>query len=117
MKEVEGMPVEYHVYAWIIAYILFAVLVFTPIKHVAVHMILRLAMVVIIITGLILTWRVFEIEPFWVTVKLVLGIGIVGMFEVIIGKQKRKESTKMSWILMAVLTAGVFFLGYVTLPL
>ncbi len=111
------MPTEYHVYAWTIAFILFAILVFTPIKHIALHMVLRLMMVIIIITGLILTWKVFEIEPLWVTVKLLLGIGIVGLFEIIIGKQKRKESTMVAWIIMAVCLVGVFYLGYVTLPM
>ncbi|MCA1059538.1 YisL family protein [Rossellomorea aquimaris] len=110
-----------HITTWVVAIILFFVAVGL---HNAgknkgmkiVHMILRLFYLLIILTGALLFWKHQGINPALYGIKGLVGIWVIGMFEMVLVRTKKGKSTNMFWILLVVSLLLVLYLG-LRLPL
>lgn len=110
-----------HITTWVIAIILFFVAVGL---HNAgkkkgmkvVHMILRLFYLLIILTGALLFWKHQGINPALYGIKGLVGIWVIGMFEMILVRLNKGKSTKMFWIQLIIALIIVLYLG-LRLPL
>ncbi|PFA66444.1 hypothetical protein CN378_14215 [Bacillus sp. AFS015802] len=110
-----------HITTWVVAIILFFVAFGL---HSAgkkkgmkiVHMILRLFYLLIILTGALLFWKHQGINPALYGIKGLVGIWVIGMFEMILVRTNKGKSTNVLWILMVVSLLLVLYLG-LRLPL
>ncbi|MEI2663552.1 YisL family protein [Rossellomorea sp. LJF3] len=110
-----------HITTWVVAIILFFVAVGL---HNAgkkkgmkvVHMILRLFYLLIILTGALLFWKHQGINPALYGIKGLVGIGVIGMFEMILVRMNKGKSTNVLWIVMVIALLIVLYLG-LRLPL
>ncbi|CAN7467834.1 YisL family protein [Rossellomorea sp. LjRoot5] len=110
-----------HITTWVVAIILFFVAVGL---HNAgkkkgmkvVHMILRLFYLLIILTGALLFWKHQGINPALYGIKGLVGIGVIGMFEMILIRMNKGKSTNVLWIIMVIALLIVLYLG-LRLPL
>jgi uncharacterized membrane protein SirB2 len=78
------------------------------------HMILRASYILIIITGCMLFFAAYSI-PLSYYVKTILGIVMIGLFEMAIVRRKKGKSTDLIWILFSLVLVFLFVLGF-TLP-
>jgi uncharacterized membrane protein SirB2 len=79
------------------------------------HMVLRVTYILVIGTGCMLFFAAYSI-PLSYYIKAVLGIVMIGLFEmVILGKQKEKK-TDVLWIAFSIVLVILFALGF-TLPM
>ncbi|MFI8686647.1 YisL family protein [Rossellomorea sp. NPDC077527] len=110
-----------HITTWVVAIILFFVAVGL---HNAgknkgmkiVHMILRLFYLLIILTGALLFWKHQGLDPALYGIKGLVGIWVIGMFEMVLVRTNKGKSTNMFWILLVVSLLLVLYLG-LRLPL
>ncbi|TMU88125.1 DUF1516 family protein [Bacillus sp. BHET2] len=110
-----------HITTWVVAIILFFVAVGL---HNAgknkgmkiVHMILRLFYLLIILTGAFLFWKHQGLNPALYGIKGLVGIWVIGMFEMILVRLNKGKSTNVFWILLIVSLIIVLYLG-LRLPL
>ncbi|MCM3616917.1 DUF1516 family protein [Sutcliffiella horikoshii] len=108
-----------HISTWAIALILFVVvLVLTKIgkeKGAKItSMVLRLFYILIVVTGLQLGWG-------WITngqyvLKMVLGIVVIGLMEMISVRTRKGKSTVVLWVVFALALAYIIHLGF-SLPM
>ncbi|MCA1056408.1 YisL family protein [Rossellomorea aquimaris] len=110
-----------HITTWVIAIILFFVAVGLHNAGKAkgmkvVHMILRLFYLLIILTGALLFWKHQGIDPALYGIKGLVGIWVIGMFEMLLVRMKKGKDTKVFWMLLALSLIIVLFLGF-RLPL
>ncbi len=108
-----------HISTWAIALILFVVvLVLTKIgKEKAAKitsMVLRLFYILIVVTGLQLGWG-------WITngqyvLKMVLGIVVIGLMEMISVRTRKGKSTVVLWVVFVLALAYIIHLGF-SLPM
>ncbi|WP_339149590.1 MULTISPECIES: DUF1516 family protein [unclassified Sutcliffiella] len=108
-----------HISTWAIALILFVVvLVLTKVgkeKGAKItSMVLRLFYILIVVTGLQLGWG-------WITngqyvLKMVLGIVVIGLMEMISVRTRKGKSTVVVWILFVLALAYIIHLGF-SLPM
>ncbi|MFL6556480.1 MAG: DUF1516 family protein, partial [Bacillus sp. (in: firmicutes)] len=90
-----------HITAWLLALILFIVALFL---HKGgkekgakiVHMILRVLYLLIIATGVGLLFSVFKIDV-WYVLKAVVGLWVIGLFEMILSRVANKRRTSVFW--------------------
>lgn len=109
-----------HVSTWFIALLLFAVAIglnragkTKAVKIVT--MILRLFYLLIIATGVILLLYLAEINTDYI-LKTIAGLFVIGMFEMILARIRKRKSTGLFWILFILAFASALYLGY-SLPL
>lgn len=110
-----------HITTWVVALILFFVAVGL---HNAgknkgmkiVHMILRLFYLLIILTGALLFWKHQGLDPALYGIKGLVGIWVIGMFEMILVRLNKGKSTNVFWMLLIVSLIIVLYLG-LRLPL
>jgi hypothetical protein len=110
-----------HVTAWLLALILFLVALSLHKNGKAkgfkiVQMILRVLYLVIIATGAGLLFSVFRIDV-WYILKAVVGLWIIGLFEMILSRVADNRRTSTFWIQFVVAWVLVLYLGFVKLPL
>jgi peptidoglycan/LPS O-acetylase OafA/YrhL len=110
-----------HITTWVIAIILFFVAVRLHNAGKAkgmkvVQMILRLFYLLIILTGALLFWKHQGINPALYGIKALVGIWVIGMFEMILVRMNKGKSTKMFWIQLIIALIIVLILGF-QLPL
>lgn len=108
-----------HISTWAIALILFVVvLVLTKIgkeKGAKItSMVLRLFYILIVVTGLQLGWG-------WITngqyvLKMVLGIVVIGLMEMISVRTRKGKSTVVLWVVFVLALAYIIHLGF-SLPM
>lgn len=79
------------------------------------QMILRVMYVFIIITGLMIFFALYEITFLYV-LKLIVGIVVIGVFEMLISWKEKGKTTGPMWIAFVLAFAAVFLLG-IMLPL
>ncbi|WP_226682643.1 DUF1516 family protein [Sutcliffiella horikoshii] len=108
-----------HISTWAIALILFVVVLFLTkagkekgAKITA--MVLRVFYILIVVTGLQLGWA-------WITngqyvLKMVLGIVVIGLMEMIAVRTRKGKSTVVVWVLFVVVLAYILHLGF-SLPM
>ncbi|GER65759.1 UPF0344 protein [Weizmannia acidilactici] len=105
-----------HVTTWVIAIILFIVALFL---HKAgkekgfkiVQMILRLLYILVIVTGALLFFHNQSLDPALYGVKLLGGILVIGMMEMILLRLAKGKNTGVFWVLFIVFFIGVLYLG------
>jgi hypothetical protein len=110
-----------HVTAWALALILFIVALFLQKGGKAkgakiVQMILRVLYLIIIATGVGLLFMVSNISA-WYILKAVVGLWIIGLFEMILSRVINKRRTSVFWIQFVVAWLFVLYLGFVKLPM
>lgn len=79
------------------------------------HMVLRASYILVLATGCMLFFSVY-ILSFSYILKAVLGIVLIGLFEMVIVRGGKGKATGMVWILFVVVFAVLFYLG-ITLPM
>jgi hypothetical protein len=110
-----------HITAWVLALILFVVALFL---HKGgkekgakiVQMILRVLYLLIIATGVGLLFTVYKIDV-WYILKAVVGLWIIGLFEMILGRVVNKRRTSVFWIQFVIAWVLVLYLGFEKLPM
>ncbi len=110
-----------HVTAWALALILFIVALFLQSggKEKAakiIQMILRVLYLVIIATGVGLLFMVSNLSVMYI-LKAVVGLWIIGLFEMILSRAANKRRTSVFWIQFVIAWALVLYLGFVKLPM
>jgi hypothetical protein len=104
-----------HITAWLLALILFIVALFL---HKGgkekgakiVHMILRVLYLLIIATGVGLLFSVYKIDV-WYVLKAVVGLWVIGLFEMILSRVANKRRTSVFWIQFVIAWVLVLYLG------
>lgn len=103
-----------HITAWALALILFvvALVLHNSGKEKAskiVHMSLRLIYLLIIFTGvMMLTNGISSLH----TLKIIGGVLVISMLEMILIGQKKQSNTKSLWIILIISLIGTIFLGF-----
>ncbi|WP_066317173.1 YisL family protein [Bacillus sp. FJAT-29814] len=110
-----------HVTAWILALILFfvAIALQSGGKEKGakiVKMILRVLYLLIIATGIGLLFSLTKISVLYI-LKAVVGLWIIGLFEMILGRVANKRKTSVFWIQFVIAWVLVLYLGFIKLPL
>lgn len=110
-----------HVTAWVLALILFFVAIGLQSSGKEkgakiVKMILRVLYLLIIATGIGLLFVLTKISVLYI-LKAVVGLWIIGLFEMILGRIANKRRTSVFWIQFAVAWVLVLYLGFVQLPM
>jgi phosphatidylserine synthase len=104
-----------HITAWVIALILFFVAVSMQkggksksLKMV--HMTLRLFYILILVTGVILLFGLSSISLMYV-LKVIAGIWVIGMLEMILVRDAKGKSTGMFWGQLVIAFIVALYLG------
>jgi hypothetical protein len=110
-----------HITAWLLALILFFVAISLNKNGKAkgvkvIQMILRVLFLLIIATGVGLLFSVYKIDV-WYILKAVVGLWIIGLFEMILSRIINKRRTSTFWIQFVVAWLLVLYLGFVKLPM
>jgi hypothetical protein len=110
-----------HVTAWFIALILFVVALSLHKKgntkgFKILQMVLRVFYLLIIGTGVGLLTMVSHIDV-WYVLKAVVGLWIVGLFEMILSRTAKGRRTSVFWIQFVIAFLLVLYLGFVKLPM
>ncbi|MEH7416417.1 DUF1516 family protein [Neobacillus drentensis] len=110
-----------HITAWFLALILFFVALSLTKKGKAkgakiIQMILRVLYLLIIATGVGLLFSVYKIDV-WYILKAVVGLWIIGLFEMILSRVINKRNVSTFWIQFVVAWLLVLYLGFVKLPM
>jgi hypothetical protein len=110
-----------HITAWVLALILFivALLLYKSGKAKGakiVHMILRVLYLLIIASGIGLLFTVYKIDV-WYILKSVVGLWVIALFEMILGRVANNRRTSVFWIQFVVAWLLVLYLGFVKLPM
>lgn len=116
-----------HITTWVLGLILFIVALSLYKKGsekpaTIVHMILRLMYILIIITGGLLTWEYIRMSigmPLLgeVIVKVLAGIWVVSMMEMILVGKKKGKAVTGRWIQFGIALVIVIVLGFFRLPM
>jgi hypothetical protein len=107
-----------HITAWVVAVILLIVLLFLQKqgKNTKVlHMILRVFYLLIIGTGIVMLFGLYQITLMYI-LKSLLGIVLIGLFEMILVRGKKAANTKNLWVPFIIVFLVVLYLGF-KLPL
>lgn len=110
-----------HITTWVIAIILF-IIAFALYKSgnqkgsKIVHMILRLFYILIIVTGAFLFFKYQSINPAMYGIKLLDGLLVIGMLEMILSRLKKGKGTGLFWLLFIIFFIVALYLGFVKLP-
>jgi len=110
-----------HVTSWVIALILFFVAISLEKKGKTkgakiVKMILRVFYLLIIATGVGLLLMLSNITVLYI-LKAVIGLWIIGLFEMILGRVSKNKKTTVFWVQFIVALVLVFYLGFGVLPM
>ncbi|GIN84041.1 UPF0344 protein YisL [Heyndrickxia sporothermodurans] len=110
-----------HITTWVIAIILFFIALALYKGGNAkgakiVHMITRLFYILIIVTGAFLFFKFQKANPALYGIKLLDGLLIIGMLEMILVKVKKGKGTGLFWILFIIFFIAALYLGFVKLP-
>ncbi|NWQ42728.1 DUF1516 family protein [Bacillus sp. EB106-08-02-XG196] len=78
------------------------------------HMVLRATYILVIVTGCILFFSAYSI-PLSYYLKAILGIVMIGLFEMVIVRNQKGKKTDLIWIAFSIVFVILFVLGF-TLP-
>ncbi|MGM0846817.1 MAG: YisL family protein [Bacillota bacterium] len=106
-----------HITTWVIGVILFfaALYLHNSSKKKAmkiVHMTLRLFYLLIILTGVLLFWKHQGVFPMQYGLKLLAGLWVIAMFEMILVRTNKGKNTKIFWIQLIVALLVTLYLGF-----
>ncbi|MEH7246646.1 YisL family protein [Neobacillus niacini] len=110
-----------HVTSWVLALILFIVAIFLlkagkEKGAKIVQMILRVLYLLIIATGVGLLFMLNDIGLLYI-LKAVVGLWVIGLFEMILSKVAQNRKTTTLWIQFVVAFLLVLYLGFDKLPM
>jgi len=110
-----------HITGWVLALILFVVALFLLKSGKEkgakiVKMILRVLYVLIFATGLGLLFTVYKIDV-WYILKAVVGLWVIGLFEMILSRVANNRRTSVFWIQFVIAWVLVLYLGFEKLPM
>jgi hypothetical protein len=110
-----------HVTAWVLALILFIVAIFLlkggkEKGAKIVRMILRVLYLLIIATGVGLIFMLSNIDMLYI-LKAIVGIWVIGLFEMILSKAAQNRKTSILWVQFVVAFLLVLYLGFDKLPM
>ncbi|WP_081954580.1 DUF1516 family protein [Neobacillus niacini] len=74
-------------------------------------MVLRATYILIIVTGCILFFSAYSI-PLSYYLKAVLGILMIGLFEMVIVREQKGKKTDLIWIAFSIVFVILFVLGF-----
>ncbi|MBY0121068.1 YisL family protein [Bacillus sp. S/N-304-OC-R1] len=110
-----------HITTWVLAIVLFLVALglhksgkTRALK--VVQMILRLFYLLIIGTGIWILSSLHSISMLYI-LKSLLGVVVIGFFEMILVRTIKGKNTAMFWVLFLIAFIAVLYLGFVKLPL
>ncbi|WP_323702896.1 DUF1516 family protein [Mammaliicoccus sp. Dog046] len=98
--------IHFHIFSWLVMIILFFV-VYMKVTNKPVHMVLRLFMVFVLISGIYLFIQAMGINGMLYGIKLLLGIAVLGLIEVTIAKKKKNKNSNgllIATVLVMILT-------------
>jgi len=104
-----------HITTWVVALILFVVAIAFQAKGhektKMVHMLLRLFYILIIATG---AWILHSMSsfPFLYIVKVIVGLWVIGMMEMILVRTAKGKNTNVLWLQFIVAFVIVLYLGF-----
>ena len=106
-----------HITTWVIGLVLFFLAATGIVKSKGVHMALRLFYILIIISGGALYYEYainFRTDATGMSydMKFLFGILLIGMMEMVLGKQKKNKPTTIPWVLFAVFLFLTLFYGF-----
>ena len=78
------------------------------------HMVLRATYILVIVTGSILFFAAYSL-PLSYYLKAILGIVMIGLFEMVIVRKQKGKKTDVIWIAFSIVLVILFVLGF-TLP-
>ncbi|TDL75504.1 DUF1516 family protein [Rhodococcus qingshengii] len=78
------------------------------------HMVLRATYILVIVTGCILFFAAYSI-PLSYYLKAILGIFMIGLFEMVIVRKQKGKKTDLIWVAFSIVFVILFVLGF-TLP-
>ncbi|PAE44333.1 DUF1516 family protein [Bacillus sp. 7884-1] len=78
------------------------------------HMFLRATYIFLIVTGCILFFAAYSI-PLSYYLKAILGIFMIGLFEMVIVRKQKGKKTDLIWVAFSIVFVILFVLGF-TLP-
>lgn len=101
-----------HITTWVITIILFLVAAFVQNK--GLHMTLRLFYILVIITGgaLFMEGMKYEGYGFEYGIKLLFGILLIGMMEMVLMRKSKNKSTTVFWVLFGIFLFLTLFVGF-----
>lgn len=110
-----------HITGWVLALILFVVALSLHKSGKEkglkiVRMILRVLYLVIVATGVGLLFTLYKIDV-WYILKAVVGLWIIVLFEMILGRVVENRKTSILWIQFGIALVLVLYLGFVKLPM
>ena len=110
-----------HITAWLLALILFVVAIFLlkggkEKGAKIVQMILRVLYIAIFATGIGLLFSVYRIDV-WYILKAVVGLWVIGLFEMILSRVANNRRTSVFWIQFIIAWVLVLYLGFEKLPM
>lgn len=116
----EHLMIHGHITGWALALILFVIALFLLKGGKAkgakiVQMILRVLYLVIIATGVMMLTQVHNINLQYI-LKAVVGLWVIGLFEMILSRVAGNRNTNVFWIQFVVAFALVLYLGF-SLPM
>lgn len=79
------------------------------------HMVLRATYILVIVTGCILFFAAYSI-PVTYYLKALLGIIMIGLFEMVIIRKQKGKKTDIIWVAFSLVLVILFALGF-TLPM
>ena len=101
-----------HITTWVIALVLFFVAALAS-KSKGIHMALRLFYILIIITGGALFGEGMKYHMGRdYGIKLLLGILVIGMMEMVLVRKAKNKPTTVFWILFVIFLFAVLFYGF-----
>lgn len=100
-----------HITTWVVAIVLFFIAAAKPNK--GVHMALRLFYILVIITGGALFIEAMDYKQGMnYGIKLLLGILVISMMEMVLVRMSKNKSTKLFWVLFAIFLFLTLFYGF-----
>ncbi|KUP07751.1 hypothetical protein Q73_03840 [Bacillus coahuilensis m2-6] len=106
-----------HITTWVVGIILFIV-AYAMYKQgnekaaKITHMSLRLFYILIIISGLLLFINYAAINHMLYGIKALVGIWVIGVFEMILVRTKKGKSLKVFWVQFVIALLAVLYLGF-----
>lgn len=115
-----GHITDAHITTWFLTLVLFLIALSLNKKGKAkgfkiLHMIIRVFYLLIILTGGMLLFSVYQISLLYI-LKVIVGLWIISLFELILIKSGKKEKTNVLWTQFIIAFLLVLYLGF-KLPL
>lgn len=104
-----------HIFSWVVGIILFLIAASQPLESKGrkiTKMVLRVFYILIIITGLALFIRYMDLNSALYGVKFLFGIVTIGMMEMVLARQGKRQPAQLFWILFVVSLLITMFLGF-----